>query len=199
METTTRQIVLGQLCNIFTHESFLIHFLDATTPFVSDPKFQIMTCKIVRETESEIMVQQVLNPNEEYGFSDRPDLGKAVIKIKDISLIVYADQQDLKSTPSLALYRKDDKIELLIEDIRNWQVGKMTPTIWRKGTVTGTGMVYPGNGSRHRPYPYIEYTFIRTYWKGDSNGNGEFYDKECTSREYYADRVRFAPDNICKI
>lgn len=145
------------------------------------------------------MFEEVRNPNEEYGFIDLPEFQQGSIELEDISLIVYAEDQKLKNTPSLSLYRKDDKIEIEIEDIRNWQVGKRTPMIWREATILSTGLVDPNHGERFKPYPYIEYKFTRTYWKGDSDGNGEFYDKESIERAYMAENVRFVKTNVATV
>lgn len=92
---------------------------------------------------------------------------------------------------TLAVYKKDDQVEIQIPDIRKSEVGKLPPMIWRKAVVLSTGLVYPKTGERFKPYPYIEYEFIRTYWKGDSNGNGEFYDKKSIEREYMENNVRY--------
>lgn len=177
--TNTRQIILNVLCNIFTTTAFRMY------PSNSEV-FQMKDVKIVRETaNNEIM----LEGESQHG----------VILKSDISLIVYHEDVKLKNTPSLGLYRKGDQIEVEIEDIRNWQVGKRTPMIWRKAEVLSTGLVHPGYGERFKPYPYIEYKYVRTYWKGDSNGNGEFYDKESITRDYVESNVRFAESNLVKI
>lgn len=190
----TRQIVLNTLCNIYTSVQILLAFDDKEC---NRKTFQVLTAKIIRETaKGEIVVQQVLEPTVEYGWSDRPALGTCVIPKESISLIVYRDIVQLKSTPSLSLYRKGDKIEALVDDLRKYEHGKLTPQVWRDALVLNTGIV-PKDTSRKNyvDYPYIEVEVTRTYWKGDSNGNGEFYDKKNIERFYNAKEIKFSPKN----
>lgn len=197
MSINTRQIVLNILCDIYLDKNVMLCFDDES---LNRKMMNVRTLKIIRETNKKtIICQQVLPPNGYYGFFDRPALGTCEIPKENISLIVYREDVDITNTPSLDLYREGDKIEVEIEDIRNWSVGKLTPKIWRKAVVTSTGWVHPNRGARHAPYPYIQYTFIRTYWKGDSNGNGEFYDKESTERAYTASQVRFSNTNVVTV
>lgn len=56
---------------------------------------------------------------------------------------------------------------------------KTSKTVWRKGVVTGTGMMYPSEGCRHKPYPKVKIKYTHTYWKqGVYADIGKYYDKE---------------------
>lgn len=56
---------------------------------------------------------------------------------------------------------------------------KTTKTTWRKGIVTGAGMIHPSQGCRHKPYPKVKVKYIHTYWKqGAYLNTGKYYDKE---------------------
>lgn len=190
----TRQIVLNTLCNIYTDVQFLLSFDDKE---YNRKTFQVLTCKILRETvHGEIIVQQCLDPNGYYGWSDLPALGTCVIPKQSISLITYRDNVQLKSTPSLSLYRKGDKIQAMVDDLRNYEHGKLTPQTWRDAIVLNTGIVHKdASRKNYADYPYIEVEVMRTYWKGDSNGNGEFYDKKNVERFYNAKEIKFSANN----
>lgn len=195
MTTNTRQIILNTLCNIYSDTQFLLQFDDKES---NRKTFQVMTCKIVRESaKGELIVHQCLEPNGYYGWSDRPTLGSCVIPKGSVSLIVYRDNVQLKSTPSLSLYRKGDKIQAMVDDLRKYEHGKVIPQVWRDAIVLNTGIV-PKNVSHknYTDYPYIEVQILRTYWKGDSNGNGEFYDKVNIERFYNAKEIKFSANNI---
>lgn len=183
MTTTTRQIILDITCDIYVYQQVTMFPSNTMT-------FTVKNCKIIRETNDKQIVWETDTEGGHYGFFDRPEQQSGVIDKANISVIVYNQEVKTKQHPSLDHYRKDDKIELQIEDIRKYQVGKATPMTWRKGVVLSTGLSYPNHGERHKPFPYIEYKFIRTYWNGDSDGNGEFYDKESIEREYESDNVR---------
>lgn len=194
----TRQIVLNTLCNIYTSVQFLLQFDDKEC---NRKTFQVLTCKILRETaKGEIIVQQCLESNGDYTFLNRPALGTCVIPKEHVSLISYRDNVQLKSTPSLSLYRKDDKVMALVDDLHNYEHGKLTPQVWREAIVLNTGIV-PKDVSRknYADYPYIEVQVMRTYWRETSDGKGEVYDKMNTERFYNAKEIKFSANNIVTV
>lgn len=194
----TRQIKLNTLCNIYTDKEFVLTFDDKE---YNRKTFQVLTAKIIRETANgEIVVQQVLDPDGYYGWSDRPALGACVIPKENISLIVYREKVDIKSTPSLEYYRKGDKIEVLVDDLHKYEHGKLTPQVWKGALVLNTGIVYKDvSRKNYADYPYIEVEVMRTYWRVNDDGSGEFYDKKNVERFYNAKEVRFSATNIVTV
>jgi hypothetical protein len=73
---------------------------------------------------------------------------------------------------NLATLQPGQDVEVLINNIRT------NKDEWRKGVVQEVKNIHPNRGERFTPYPMALIKTIRTYWKGDSFGNGEFYDKE---------------------
>jgi hypothetical protein len=197
MATHTRQIILDAVCDVYTTQQIDVHYNvhDKANEF-TQKRNRMNRIKFVRNGDKGVVFAEQSDPNGYYGFFDKPALGIGLIQESNIELIVYHNDQDIKNTPSLKHYRKGDKIETEIDDIRNWQVGKVTPKHWVKAEVTDTGMVYP---PKSKPYPFVQVVFTRTYWKGDSNGNGEFFEKESIEREYNAESVRFAKESIVKV
>lgn len=83
---------------------------------------------------------------------------------------------------NLDKYKIDEQIEYYI------QIGNIK--VWRKAKVVDSRIVYPENGSHHRPYTMILVEVIRTYFNALLPENERYYDKLNTEWVVYANEVR---------
>jgi hypothetical protein len=85
---------------------------------------------------------------------------------------------------NLNLFEVGEKVEV---KVRNHRTGMDE---FRDGVIIGKSMVHPSHGSKHRPYPIVFVRTMFTYYEGDSNGNGVFYDKENVTGVIYLEEIR---------
>lgn len=81
-------------------------------------------------------------------------------------------------------FEVNDKV---LVKVRNHRTGQDE---FRDGVVVRKTMIEYKGGPKHRPYPMVFVKTMFTYWKGDSNGNGEFYDKEDVTGVIYLEEIK---------
>lgn len=102
-----------------------------------------------------------------------------------------------------ALLRSDLKVIVPYSDLNHFEVNdKVLVKVrnhrtgqdeFRDGVVVRKTMIEYKSGPKHRPYPMVFVRTMFTYWEGDSNGNGVFYDKENVTGVIHIEEIKIKP------